>query len=250
MPELATKTNQLLEEINQLRLISKVDSFTFTRLEKEAQKLVKIDAFHAYQFLGILASFKEDITCVHENYKKALNFALENRDKSIVLNNYAVSLANMGYFIKAAELSIKSYEYSPPSEVIKLISSRFAYAGLFHYAANFAREYNLVSNDFIFAIAVEAFMDEHGVIDEELQKLIEVGISILHKHKFFNFRNAVHIEFSAGEDSKWLRYVIKIDRSIDEIVEMDYELACALAEVDFSTELLLHFIIVYEIAGE
>jgi tetratricopeptide (TPR) repeat protein len=248
MPELATKTNQLAEEINQLRLISKIDSFTIARLEREAQKLVKIDAFSAYQLLGILASLKGDIVSLHKNYEKALKLVVTNQDNARALSNYAASLVNMGYFSEAAELSVKSYGYNPPSEVIILIPSRLTYAGLIHKAVDLIRKHNLIEFHFVFEI--EQFMDKHGVTDEQLQKLIEIAISVLHEHQFFDFRNSINVEFAEDEYSKWLRYVIKINRSVDEIVEMKYELACALAESDLPTELLLHFIVAYEIAGE
>jgi hypothetical protein len=154
----------------------------------------------------------------------------------------------MGYFSEAAELSVKSYGYNPPSEVIILIPSRLTYAGLIHKAVDLIRKHNLIEFHFVFEI--EQFMDKHGVTDEQLQKLIEIAISVLHEHQFFDFRNSINVEFAEDEYSKWLRYVIKINRSVDEIVEMKYELACALAESDLPTELLLHFIVAYEIAGE
>ena len=248
MPELATKTDQLFKEINRLQFTHKIDGFTLIRLEKEALKLLNIDAFSSYQLLGTLAGFKGEITSIHENYKKALKLVVTSQDNARAFNNYAVSLFNMGCFSEAIELSVKSYEYNPPSEVIMLISSRLSYAGLIHKAADLISKHNLI--DLYFVFEIEQFMDEHGVTDEQLQKLIEIAISVLHEHQFFDFRNSINVEFAEDENSKWLRYVIKIDRSVDEIVEMKYELACALAESDLPTELLLNFIVAYEIAEE
>jgi len=245
MPELATKTNQLLDEMNSLRFKQHIDEFTLLRLEREVQKLLQIDPFNAYQFLGMLAVFREDIANVHKYYETASKLATTSGEKNILLNNYAASLCNMGYFSKAVKLSDDITDSS--IEIVKPVKVFFS-AGLFHRAANFIRKHSLENDNFIFA--VEQFMNEHGVTDEQLQKLIEITISVLHKHQFFNFRNAVHIEFSSDESSIWLSYIIKVDRSIEEIVEMDYELACAIAEEDFPTDLLLHFIPVYEVAGE
>lgn len=44
--------------------------------------------------------------------------------------------------------------------------------------------------------------------------------------------------------------MIKIDHSVNEMVEMKYELVCALAESDLPAELLLNFIVAYEIVEE
>lgn len=252
MPELATKTDQLFEEINRLHFAHAIDEFTLIRLEKEAQKLLNVDAFHAYQLFGTLAGFKNDVVNLHKDYNKALKLVVTSQDSAKALSNYAASLFNMGYFSEAAELSVKSYEYNPPSEVIVLVSSRFAYAGLIHKAADLIRKHNLIEFHFVFQ--VEQFMDEHSVTDEQLQKLIEIAISVLHEHQFFDFRNSISVEFAEDEDSKWLRYAIKVDRSVEEIVEMDYELAHKLAyevaKSNLPTELILNFIPTYEIAEE
>jgi|WetSurMetagenome_2_1015567.scaffolds.fasta_scaffold09228_5 hypothetical protein len=248
MSELATKTNQLLEEINKIRFMPKVDRFTLIRLEREAQKLLSVDALHAYQFLGILASFRGDVIGVKQNYKKATNLVLTQADKIIFSLNYAESLLNIGFFSESLE-QVKDINFDDlSSKMLKSISATFILSGLFHYAANLVRKYQLI--DAYFTFSFENFMDEHGITDEQFQKLIEIGVSILHKHQFFDFRNSTEFEFTEDEYSKWLCFVIKIDRSVDEIVEMKYELACALAESDLPTELLLNFIVAYEIAGE
>jgi hypothetical protein len=231
-----------------LRFKPKVDEFTLLRLEKDAQKLLRVDPFNAYQLLGMLSCFKGKINDMHESYKKALNLAITKEDKELVLDNYAASLYNTGYFSQSAELSSKIYNISFPVKLIESINDRFFYAGLFHQVANFSRKYNLPSNSFIFKI--ESFIDKYNIKDEQIQKVIKIAISVLHNHHIFNFHNAVYLELSSDESSTWLSYIIKVNRPVEEIVEMDYELACALAEEDFSSDLLLHFVPVYEVAGE
>ena len=252
MPELATKANQLFEEIERLRLTPELDTFTLTRLQREAINLLKVDAFNAYQILGALASFEENITRVRENYEKALNLASINEDKAIILNNYAISTAVMGYFSEAAKLGIESYNIFPSLRRAKQNIHHFMRAGLFHHAAELTHKIdNLDLDNGLFSLISRTtrFMDKHGVSDEELQKLIEITITVLHARQFFDFRR-IQLEFLEDEYSQWFHYVIKVNRSVEEIIEMIYELADQLAEVDLPIKLTSNFITAYEIAEE
>ena len=269
MPELATKANQLYEETERLRLAPKLDTFTLNRLQREANNLLKVDAFNAYQILGALASFEGNITRVRENYEKALNLASINEDKAMILNNYAVSMGIMGYFSEAAKLGIESYNIFPSLRRAKQNIHHFMRAGLFHHAAELTHKIdNLDLDNGLFSLISRTtrFMDKHGVSDEELQKLIEITITVLHARQFFDFHynvqlgflededsqwfHNVQLGFLEDEDSQWFRYVIKVNRSVEEIIEMIYELANQLAEVDLPIKLTSNFITAYEIAEE
>lgn len=250
MPELATTSNQLLQELNQLHSRRDLDKFTQARWQREAKSLLKSDALNAYLFLGALAGFKGDLTNVDDNYKKALALASINSDKAMVLSNYITALSDIGCFSKAVELVIKEYDdYKLP--INEIVTTVLVKAGLFHRAAELIRQNHLVVADDSFIFRAERFMDQHGVSDAELQKLIEIAISVLHAHQFFDFRfTKIITEFAEEEDSQWFRYVIKINGSVEDIVDLKYELACQLAEDDLSTELLLNFITAYEFAEE
>jgi|GEM_PF-2035952 len=250
MPKLATKSNQLLQELSQLLHSTRnIDQFTLKRLQKEAQSLLKSEALNAHLFLGALAGLQGERSSVHENYKQALTLAPTNPNNAIVLNNYITSLLDIGSFSEAVEPVIKAYDYKLP--ISEIVTTILAKAGLFHRAAELIRQDHLVVAADSFIFRTERFMDQHGVSDAELQKLIEIAISVLHAHQFFDFRfTKIITEFAEEEDSQWFRYVIKINGSVEDIVDMEYELACQLAEDDLSTELLLNFITAYEFAEE
>ncbi len=249
MPELATTSNQLLQELSQLHSMRNIDQFTLKRLQKEAQSLLKSDPLNAHLFLGALAGLKGERSSIHENYKQALTLAPTNPNNAIVLSNYITSLLDIGSFSEAVEPVIKAYDYKLP--ISEIVTTILAKAGLFHRVAELIRQDHLVVAADSFIFRTERFMDQHGVSDAELQKLIEIAISVLHAHRFFDFRSTrIITEFAEEEDSQWFRYVIKINCSVEEIVDLKYELACQLAEDDLSTELLLNFITAYEFAEE
>jgi hypothetical protein len=251
MPALATKTAELLERLEHLRTTPEIDPFTLKRLQREAHNLLKADAFSAYQILGALEGFTGNIKEMRRNYEIARSLALTERDKSRVLHNYTVSLSDTGYFSEAALLQAESHHQI---ETAKFDLSHpvqdHLRAGLFHQVAQYAEQAtNLDDKLFFYILSVTQFMDKHEVSDQELQRLIEIAVSVLHEHQFFNFyfRNII-IEFAADESSRWFRYVIKVNRSVEEVVEMEYELACQLAEIDLPLNLLSNFITTYECA--
>ncbi len=250
MPELATKATQLFAELDILRSTPKIDAFTLKRLEHEAKKLLAVDAFRGYQILGALFGFSGKISEMRENYDRALKLALTPAEKSIALHNYSTSLENAGYFAESVELAFQVLSLGT-GYLQKLAFLWSCYrAGSLHRAIQYVENIALLDQELSRQIvAVVKFMDEHGVRDEELQKMIEIAVSVLHAHDFFDFRN-ISIGFSSDEESAWFRYVIRVARSVEEVVEMKYELATQLAEVDLPMNLLSNFLVTYQCVGD
>lgn len=245
MSALVTNNHQLLQELHRLRSKRDLDPLTLARLQREAQNLLTVDALNTHLLLGTLASLTGDLDNIHTNHQQAL--ALLHSDNARVWHNYATALEEIGYFAAAVEPAIKAYTYDHKCLSVTKILAK---AGLFHRAAELIRQDQL-ADDFLI-VRTAQFMDQHGVSDTELQQLIEIALAVLHAHQFFDFDadRVIIPGFAEDENSQWFRYVIKINRSVEEIVDMEYELACQLAEDDLPTKLLLNFIPVYEIAEE
>lgn len=252
MPELATKAMQLFAELDILRSTPKIDAFTLKRLEHEAKKLLSVDAFRGYQILGALFGFSGKISEMRENYDKALKLAPTPAEESMALNNYSASLLVTGYFAESVELVFQALNLDT-GDLHKLNFALSCYkTGSLHRVIQYVENIVLLNQELSQQIiAVVKFMDEHGVRDEELQKMIEIAISVLHAHDFFDFRNMyMYTRFISDESSTCFCYVIKVDRSVEEIVDMKYELASQLAEIDLPINLLSNFLVTYECAEE
>lgn len=253
MPELATKAEQLFAELETLRSTPEINPFTFKRLQREANGLLKVDALSAYQILGVLSGFAGHIAEIRKNYERALQLATTSLKKSEALYNYAASLSYVGYFAESVEF-IDQAQTLVTIPDFRLLDSvqMYSRAGLFHRAKQHIDKIELLDKELSKVIfSIMQFMDKHAVHDESYQKLLEIAVSVLHQHQFFNFhsRNIV-IGFAEDDNSRWFRYVIKVNRPVGEIVEMKYELACQLAEMDLPLNLLSHFIVTYQCAEE
>lgn len=249
-PQLVTNANKLVDEINQLSLADEIDEFTFARLEREIDKLLKIEPFRAHSFRGVLASLRHDWNSMREDYQVALKLATINEDKAVVLQNHATALEWNGCFSEAAKLAVESYDTFPSTYRAQRVIELFVRTGLFHQSASFMRQYpqKLQSDNYRFFLQVEQFMDQHGVSDEMLQQLIEMAVAVLHKHEFFNFHsNLIREELVEDESELCFCYTIKIKRSITEAVDLNYELAREIAKSGLPTSLTLNFVPMYEV---
>lgn len=246
MPELATKAMQLFAELDILRSTPKIDAFTLKRLEHEAKKLLSVDACSGYLLLGALSSFSGKISEMRENYDKALKLASTSAEKSIALHNYSTSLRDTGYFAESVELAFQALNLDAGDWRKLNFASSCYKAGSLHRAIQYVENIVLLNQELSQQIiAVVKFMDEHGVRDEELQKMIEIAISVLHEHHFFDFRN-IFIGITSDGDFTWFEYVISVDCSVEEMVEMDCELATRLAEAELPKNLLSNFLVTYK----
>ena len=248
-PQLATNANKLFEEIERLRLSDEIDAFTFARLEREIDKLLKIYPFHAYLLRGALAGLKHDLTGVRENHQAALKLAMMKEDKATVLDNYATSIWINGGFSEASKLSMEAYKHFPSIYFAQQNILSLWTVGLFHQAANFMRQCSqkLQHDDYRFIFQTEQFMNQHDVSDELLQQLIEMAIAVLHKHGFFNFRHT-QVELIEDENDLCFCYIIKVKRPMAEVIDLNYELAREIAKSGLPTSLTLNFVPMYEIA--
>lgn len=250
-PQLATNASKLADEINQLLLMNNVDTFTLARLEREIDKLLQRDAFNAYVLRGALAGLKHDLQAIHESYRTALKLAIIKEDRVTVFSNYASALEWNGYFSEAVKLAMESYKVFPSAYLLQRSIELALKTGLFHQAADLIRKHPDEQIDGSHAyFQTEQFMDEHAVSDELLQKLIEIAIAVLHKCGFFNFHRdgMIRPEYDKDEDSQLFYYIITVNRSMEEVIDMNYELACEIAKSGLPTTLTLNFIPVYEVA--
>lgn len=246
MPELATKSAQLGDELKKLHYQSKIDEITLKRLEREAKKLLAVDALNGYQILGVLCGFAGRIAEMRENYDKALQLALTPAERATALHNYATSLGDTGYFLESVERALQSRSLEPTDFRLPNFASMCCTSGLFHLASQYIKYINRLDQKVSqHIVTVVQFMDKYGVQDEELQKMIEIAVSVLHERHFFDFRN-VSTGFSSDEESTWFQYVISVDCSVEEMVEMDYELATRLAETDLPINVLSNFLVTYQ----
>ena len=91
------------------------NGFELKRLEREARKLLNVDAVSGYTALGAVASLRGDVEDVHAHHKRALNLSGESAE---ALHNYAASLTKLGEFTEALEVARRAYARAPADPAV------------------------------------------------------------------------------------------------------------------------------------
>ena len=77
-------------------------------------------------------------------------------------------------------------------------------------------------------------LDDYGVSDDDVEKLVTLSLSVLHRHKIYPHRE--RIETLEDEDSDWLNFTIEVSRPPAEVVNLDFEAAEQLAKSKIPTK--------------
>lgn len=118
MNALAKKSSRLIDELNKLALAESVNELALVRLKLEAEELLRSDRSGAFMVLGAISSLLRDEKAMHRYHRSALDWA---DDRVLALFNYGNSMAWMGDYSGALELSKMSYELAPNTRALDLM---------------------------------------------------------------------------------------------------------------------------------
>lgn len=113
----ATIDQELIDDINRF-MTEPMDDFNFRLLLRKTDKLLPVNAAHAYMFKGILYSLAWDEKRMRENFSKAENLA--SNDVAL-LRNIAVSFARLSLDAESCEYYIRSHRLVRSSEELLII---------------------------------------------------------------------------------------------------------------------------------
>ena len=245
-----TKASQLIERINALRRQEEMDEFTLRKIRKEVEALQLSDAFNAYILFGSLASIEQDLDGVRDNYSKALKMRPDDRDANI---NYSISLNNLGFFTEAREFAEKAYPADQADLVLlDYLINRSWVSGRIRDAQKWLERWDIVNpksaNELTeFISNASELLDENGVSDDDVERLLQLKISVLHKQKIYPSRSIG--ETLEDEDSCWLNYFFEVRLPPKEVVELNFKAAEKLAKSDIPTYVTDSVIVTFTSAG-
>ena len=181
------------------------NGFELRRLEREARKLLNVDAVSGYTALGAVASVRGDVEDVHAHHKRALNLSGESAE---ALHNYAASLTKLGEFTEALEVARRAYARNPaaPTTLDRAIAAAI-FTGNFREACDLGRKWN--DSDPKYRHAPEWVVDaicsatERGIFTEErLQEVLGIAHKVLRSSKVRTLR--VEVQDDVHEPDSFL----------------------------------------------
>ena len=121
-PSLSTKAEKLIRSLAALAEEFEPGELELKRLEREAEKLLEIDAVEGHTVLGAAASLRGDSEEAHYRHRLAAQLSGESVE---ALNNYTTSLIKLGEFSEALEIARRAYSRAPASqEVLNRVGAR------------------------------------------------------------------------------------------------------------------------------
>jgi hypothetical protein len=218
----APKTQELGNNINYFRdNYLRPTDLEIRRLKKEAENLIKIDAAIAHNYLGRIAALENNKEGVISNYEKAIKII---PNEYIIHSNYSISLLHCGLNYLALEEARKVFSKFPNNKDVS--------SDLFYSLVNSAR-FNEASKlldkiqdnkDIEFVNNATKIFAAANLTDDEAQHLQILAFSLIEKHQLYFYVTDIGIIENCVE------YIIYVDKPIEDIFELNWELANLLAE--------------------
>lgn len=196
-PTPATKAAELLASLASLAEEAEPNDFELKRLEREAEKLLKIDAGAGYTALGAAASLRGDVEGVHARHRAALQLS---GDSPETLRNYAASLSELGEFTKALEVARRAYSRAPADpQVFASVVTASLYAGHFREAYDLVNKWNGTHPDrpYLPDSPVEGLLsavDREVFSEERIREVVSIAHELLRSSKIRTSRVEVHAD--------------------------------------------------------
>ena len=196
-PAPATKAAELIAALAALAAEAEPNDFELKRLEREAEKLLKIDAVAGYTALGAVASLRGDIEGVHSRHRAALQLSGNSPQ---TLHNYGASLAKLGEFTEALEVARRAHSRAPADpQMFGGVVTASLYAGHFREACDLVNEWNGANPERPYApdSPVEALLsavDREVFTEERLQEVVAIAYEVLRSSKIRTGRVELHAD--------------------------------------------------------
>ena len=196
-PSPAPKSEEVLASLAAMANEIDPNGFELKRLEREARKLLDVDAVSGYTALGAIASLRGDVEDVHSHHKRALNLSGESAE---ALHNYAASLTKLGEFTEALEVARRAYARAPADPaVLDGVVSASIFTGHFREACDLVSKWNGANAERPYPpdSPVEAILSAVGrriFTEERLQEVLAIAHETLRSSKVRTTRAEVHAD--------------------------------------------------------
>ena len=263
----APDVERLAERVDRAKNIyiktGSISQLEFMSLERDIKKVLSVDPANAYDLLGRLYVFKNDIQAVKDAFQNAIK--LDKSDAAMRLGNLHVSLMNISRFVHQASLFDdadvvlrEAYEFG---KSVYSVYSTTLYDKLFDYQ-HFEKALEVAS-----MVKLATVNNPIPELEEDYLRLNSIvhesGLPIEHcpnlLKMLFQFLSSKNIPFKTTNlayDERvyhnygYLQYLIGVkNQTIEELVALQFEFELMKAEYDIEHNVNT-YMIMYEITSE
>jgi tetratricopeptide (TPR) repeat protein len=232
------KANSLIKQVESLFDAPERDEFTIAKLKTKAKQLVSTDPFNGKILLGNLAALEHQIVELRNNFESAIKLQPNN---PVGISSYAASLDYLGYFSEARELGEKAYRLAEGNpKILSNIIEGSIHSGRYQDAQKYLKKWNALVPKGAHRLSqhigeVSEFLIFHGILDDSFEKYQKVVSEFMHQCDIYTFEGQT--EIIEDEDSACLSIMIETNKSIGEIVQLNFKLAEIMARTDLPENL-------------
>jgi tetratricopeptide (TPR) repeat protein len=235
MTQPATRTTELLNQINGLSSRDRDNDFLLKSLERQARQVIAAgDLSGGYTLLGALAAVREDAEETRSYHDRAASAA--PTDPSI-FRNYAISLLRLGLIDDAIAMADRSWKLDKTDRdnfflLIQLTcqSGRIQEAAKRLHAADMTRQNHSGVAEIEDAASLLA---RRGISDKMAGSIARAAMQIVAPISVAGVANRV----AADDESKWVDFAFAVNDSVEKVMELNLTLADRIAELSLDSEI-------------
>ena len=235
------KANSLIKQVESLFDAPERDEFTIAKLKTEAKQLVSTDPFNGKILLGKLAALEHRINELRSHFESAIKLQPNN---PIGISSFAASLDFLGFYSEARELGEKAYKLAQgdPRYLINVIEGSM-HSGRYQDALKYLKKWDALVPKEKHSIAQQIdqfaeFLITNDISDDSVEMYQQIVSDLMHDSKIYTF--AGQTDILEDEDSACLSIMIKTNKTIEEIVQLNIKLAEIIARTELPENLTDH----------
>lgn len=241
-------TQNVIRELIEIEKSGQLNEFTIKKYTQKAKQIIKtnVDIAGGYTILGILFALQGKAQDVRESFDNAIRL---NSSSSTIYMNYSLSLLKLGYLSDSFEVCQKAAKLFPSEQnIYYYLVQRAVVLGKYNVAQEYINKWfqsskeELAKEKRIIDFALQYNLDEAAI-----QEYIMLAISLFQRSSSKFIFDLVPRLFS-DESGEWIRLSIyMVDISVDNIIDMTFELAQTCANSVSITEVMRYFLVSYHL---
>jgi tetratricopeptide (TPR) repeat protein len=234
-PQPATRSTELLAQINSLSVRDRDNNFLLKSLERQVRQVLGTGDFAGgYTLLGALAAVRGNVEEVRSHHAKAASAAPGDPR---IFRNYAISLLKLGLIDEAIAMADRSWQLDKgQSDNFSLLIQMILHAGRIQEALERLHAEEVSGEDNTQVAELESaakFLATHGIGDSISGVIAGAALQVAPPISITGVQNRV----ATDDETTWVDFALCVDDSFEKVMELNRTLADRMAELTLDSEI-------------
>jgi tetratricopeptide (TPR) repeat protein len=232
----ATRSTELLAQINSLSVRDRDNSFLLKSLERQVRQVLGAGDFAGgYTLLGALAAVRGSVEEARSHHGKAASAAPGDPG---IFRNYAISLLKLGLIDEAIAMADRSWRLDKSQgDNFSLLIQMILHTGRIQEALERLHAEEEVSGEGSTLVAelesAAKFLATHGISDSISGVIAGAALQVVPPISITGVQNRV----ATDDETTWVDFALCVDDSFEKVMELNRTLADRMAELTLDSEI-------------